>query len=125
MKLKAYSVSRKWISETNLLTSGASGRDNYYCHAQGCGSDPGSMLEWIWKLIPLLKIDPDLDSAVIYQTGSDLNIFIPLKTLNLNSSCLAMRFFIIYHVSFPIPKDLDPDPRLVKFQIELGFGSFY
>ncbi len=43
-----------------------------------------------------------------------------------------MSFLIIYHVLlfitgkdnlFPIPENLDPDPRLVKFRLECGFGS--
>ncbi len=64
-------------------------------------------------------------------SGSDLNIFLPLKTSNLNSSCLVMSFLITYHVLlfitgkdnlFPIPEDLDL--RLIKFRIECGFGSF-
>jgi hypothetical protein len=44
-----------------------------------------------------------------------------------------MSFLIIYNDLlfitgkdnlFPLPGDLDPDPRLVKFRIECGFGSF-
>jgi hypothetical protein len=68
MTLKAYNVSIAGISETNLLTSGASGRDNYNIHGKGCGSVPGSMLEWICKWIPLLKIDPDTKYVHIKST---------------------------------------------------------